>query len=231
MNDAGGKVSLTAMVSNRGAANGSVGGDSPRLANAQASRFELILPFLEPIRHLEDPGISEIMVNGGRRVFIERDGLLQEAPGIVIEERQLLTGLKIIARSLGDEISEEKPILDSRLPDGSRVAAVLPPCSVDGISLTIRKFDTRHFTMDDLIERGSVPRQAAEILRDRIARRQNILISGGTGTGKTTLLGILAAAIPDGDRIVMIEDTAEIHVAKPNLVRFEARQAQRCGAP
>src|SRR6185437_11985943 len=94
-------------------------------------RFELILPFLEPIRRLiEDEAISEIMVNGGRRVFIEQDGVLQEVPGIVIEERQLLTGLKIIARSLGDEISEEKPILDSRLPDGSRVAAVLPPCSV-----------------------------------------------------------------------------------------------------
>ncbi|MGH9418021.1 MAG: CpaF family protein [Terriglobales bacterium] len=218
---------MPAMVPNRVATNGTVGADSPRVADAQASRFGLILPFLEPIRHLiEDDGISEIMVNGGRRVFIERDGLLQEAPGIVIEERQLLTGLKIIARSLGDEISEEKPILDSRLPDGSRVAAVLPPCSVDGISLTIRKFDTRHFTMADLIERGSVPRQAADLLRDRIARRQNILISGGTGTGKTTLLGILAAAIPDDDRIVLIEDTAEIHAAKPNLVRFEARREQ-----
>lgn len=191
----------------------------------QLDRFELILPFLAPIRQLiEDDGISEIMVNGGRRVFIERDGVLQEVPGTVIEERQLLTGLKIIARSLGDEISEEKPILDSRLPDGSRVAAVLPPCSVDGITLTIRKFDARRFTMDDLIERGSVTPAAAALLQERIAQRQNILISGGTGTGKTTLLGILAAAIPDGDRIVLIEDTAEIHAAKPNLVRFEARR-------
>jgi len=232
MKDVGGISHLTALESNPAAATGSGGGDSPRVADAQASRFDLILPFLEPIRHLiEDNGISEIMVNGGRRVFIERDGILQEAPGIVIEERQLLTGLKIIARSLGGEISEEQPILDSRLPDGSRVAAVLPPCSVDGISLTIRKFDTRHFTMDNLIERGSLPRQAADLLRERIARRQNILISGGTSTGKTTLLGILAAAIPDGDRVVLIEDTAEIHAAKPNLVRFEARQAQRCGAP
>src|SRR6185437_8987246 len=192
---------------------------------AQLDRFSLILPFLEPIRHLiEDDGISEIMVNGGRRVFIERDGLLQEAPGIVIEERQLLTGLKIIARSLGDEISEEKPILDSRLPDGSRVAAVLPPCSVDGITLTIRKFDARRFTMDDLIARGSVAPVAAELLQARIAQRHNILISGGTGTGKTTLLGILAAAIPEDERIVLIEDTAEIHVVKPNLVRLEARR-------
>lgn len=194
-------------------------------AATQSERFELILPFLQPIRHLiEDDGISEIMVNGTRRVFIERDGVLQEVPGIEIEERQLLTGLKIIARSLGDEISEAKPILDSRLPDGSRVAAVLPPCSVDGIALTIRKFDARRFTMDDLIKRGSVTTEAAALLRERIAQRQNTLISGGTGTGKTTLLGILAGAIPDSDRIVLIEDTAEIHVSKPNLVRFEARR-------
>lgn len=191
----------------------------------QSERFELILPFLEPIRHLiQDEGISEIMVNGSRRVFIERDGEMHEVPGVILEERQLLTGLKIIARSLGDEISDEKPILDSRLPDGSRVAAVLPPCSVDGIALTIRKFDARRFTMGNLIERGSVTREAAALLQERIARRQNILISGGTGTGKTTLLGILAGAIPDGDRIVLIEDTAEIHVSKPNLVRFEARR-------
>lgn len=191
----------------------------------QHDRFELILPFLEPIRDLiEDEDISEIMVNGGQRVFIERDGVLQEVPGVEIEERQLLTGLKIIARSLGDEISEEKPILDSRLPDGSRVAAVLPPCSVDGITLTIRKFDARHFTMADLVARGSVTKAAAELLQERIVQRQNILISGGTGTGKTTLLGILVAAIPGDDRIVLIEDTAEIHAAKPHLVRFEARR-------
>ncbi len=194
---------------------------------AQPDRFSLILPFLAPIRHLiEDGGISEIMVNAGRRVFIEREGEIQEVADIAMDERQLLTGLKIIARSLGDEISDEKPILDSRLPDGSRVAAVLPPCSVDGISLTIRKFDARRFTMTDLIERGSVTKAAAELLQERIAGRQNILISGGTGTGKTTLLGILAASIPDCDRLVLIEDTAEILVAKPNLVRFEARRAQ-----
>src|SRR6185437_15421203 len=127
-----------------------------------------------------------------------------EVHGLSIGEKCLMVAVKNIARRLGDDISEAKPILDSRLPDGSRVAAVLPPCSVDGIALTIRKFDARRFTMNDLIERGSVAPVAAELLQARIAKRQNILISGGTGTGKTTLLGILAAAIPEDERIVLI---------------------------
>lgn len=193
----------------------------------QSGSFDLILPFLAPIRHLiEDATISEIMIVGGRRVFIERDGLVSEVPGIAVDERQLLTGIKIIARSLGDEISDAKPILDSRLPDGSRVAAMLPPCSVDGITLTIRKFENWRITLEGLIETGFITLSGIETLRDRIARRQNILISGGTGTGKTTLLGILAGLIPDDDRIILIEDTAEIQLSKPNLVRFEARHVQ-----
>ena len=215
-----------------GGANNGGNGGSTRIAHAPASRFDLILPFLEPIRRLiEDPTISEIMVNAGRRVFIERDGRLSPVPEIVLDERQLLTGIKIIARTLGDEISDEKPVLDSRLPDGSRVAAVLPPCSVDGITLAIRKFDSRHFTMADLVARGTVSEEVANLLESRISARRNLLISGGTGTGKTTLLGILAGFIPDAERIVLIEDTAEIHLAKPNLVRLEARQAQPSGAP
>ena len=198
----------------------------------ESGTFDLILPFLAPIRHLiEDATVSEIMVVAGRRVFIERDGLVSPVPNITIDERQLLTGIKIIAHSLGDEISDAKPILDSRLPDGSRVAAMLPPCSVDGITLTIRKFENWRITLEGLIETGFITVPGIEVLRDRIARRQNILISGGTGTGKTTLLGILAGLIPDDDRIILIEDTAEIQLSKPNLVRFEARHAQPGAAP
>ncbi len=193
----------------------------------ESGSFDLILPFLAPIRHLiEDATISEIMVVAGRRVFIERDGLVSPVPNITVDERQLLTGIKIIARSLGDEISDAKPILDSRLPDGSRVAAMLPPCSVDGITLTIRKFESWRMTLEGLIETGFITVSGIEVLRDRIASRQNILISGGTGTGKTTLLGILAGLIPNDDRIILIEDTAEIQLSKLNLVRFEARHAQ-----
>lgn len=190
-------------------------------------QFETILPFLRPIEHLIlDPDISEIMVNAGSQIFIERCGKLKQVPGITISEQALNAAVRNIARRLGDDISEEKPILDSRLPDGSRVAAVLPPCSIDGITLTIRKFNTRHFTMADLIENGTLAADAAELLREKVTNRQNILISGGTGSGKTTLLNILADSIPDDERILLIEDTAELNIRKRNLVRFETRREQ-----
>src|SRR5437879_8139451 len=142
-------------------------------------QFETILPFLKPIEHLIlDSYISEIMVNAGSQIFIEKHGQLAPVPGITISEQALCAAVKNIARRLGDDISEEKPILDSRLPDGSRVAAVLPPCSIDGITLTIRKFNTRHFTMADLLENGTLDANTAEVLREKGANRQNILISG-----------------------------------------------------
>jgi pilus assembly protein CpaF len=190
-------------------------------------QFETILPFLRPIEHLTlDPDISEIMVNAGSQIFIEKRGQLTQVPGITISEQALNAAVRNIARRLGDDISEEKPILDSRLPDGSRVAAVLPPCSIDGITLTIRKFNTRHFTMAELIENGTLSEQTAELLRERVGNRQNIIISGGTGSGKTTLLNILADSIPDDERILLIEDTAELNIRKSNLVRFETRREQ-----
>src|SRR5216684_2557191 len=127
---------------------------------------------------------------------------------------------------LDPDISEIKPILDSRLPDGSRVAAVLPPCSIDGITLTIRKFNTRHFKIADLIANGTLSANTADFLREKVVNCQNILISGGTGTGKTTLLNILADFIPDDERILLIEDTAELNIRKSNLVRFETRREQ-----
>jgi pilus assembly protein CpaF len=189
--------------------------------------FETILPFLRPIEHLIlDPDISEIMVNAGSQIFIEKHGVLTPVPGITISEQALCAAVKNIARRLGDDISEEKPILDSRLPDGSRVAAVLPPCSINGITLTIRKFNTRHFAMADLIENRTLSVDTAEFLREKVTNRQNILISGGTGSGKTTLLNILADSIPDDERILLIEDTAELNIRKSNLVRFETRREQ-----
>lgn len=195
------------------------------MATQGTSRFDLILPFLAPLRQLiESPEVSEILVNGGNRVFAEREGRLYRISGIDLDPKQLLTGIKIIARSLGDEISEEKPVLDSRLPDGSRVAAVLPPCSVDGITLAIRKFNCQRWTLRDLMARGSIPENIGTLLTDQVARRRNILISGGTGSGKTTLLGLLAGLIPDEERIVLVEDTAEISLDKPDLVRLEARR-------
>ena len=189
--------------------------------------FEMILPFLKPIQaYIQDPDVSEIMVNGPEQVFIERGGYLEAIPGITLNDKSLMVAVKNIARRLGDDISEEKPILDSRLPDGSRVAAVIPPCSLKGVALTIRKFNARRFGIDDLIRIGTLTNNLAQRLGAAVRTRQNILISGGTGTGKTTLLNILANFIPDQERVLVIEDTAEIQINTPNLVRFEARRAQ-----
>ncbi len=189
--------------------------------------FRLILPYLRPIENLIlDPEISEIMLNSPTEIFIEKEGVIEKVQGVTISTDQLRVAVQNIARSLGDDISEEKPILDSRLPDGSRIAAVLPPLSIHGITLTIRKFNARSFTIDDLIRIGTITEATATYLRKAIINRKNILISGGTGTGKTTLLNILADFIPEEDRLLVIEDTAEIHIRKPNLVRFEARRQQ-----
>jgi len=189
--------------------------------------FELILPFLKPIEHLVlDDSVSEIMVNGPDRVFIERAGFLERIEGVSLSDKSLLVAVKNIARRLGNDISEAKPILDSRLPDGSRVSVVIPPCSLGGVTLTIRKFNTRHFEMEDLIRVGTLDRALANRLEDYVLQRKNILIAGGTGTGKSTLAGLLARFIPEEERILLIEDTAELHLRQPNLVRFEARQAQ-----
>jgi len=189
--------------------------------------FETILPFLRPIEHLIlDESVSEVMVNGSDRVFIERDGFVQQVPGIFLEERSLKVAVKNIARRLGDDISESKPILDSRLPDGSRVAAVIPPCSLTGVTLTIRKFNSRHFEIEDLIRSGTLNRALANRLEDYLLQRRNLLISGGTGSGKTSLLTALGKFIPADERILLIEDTAEIQLAHEIMVRFEARREQ-----
>src|ERR1700738_4876792 len=129
--------------------------------------FEMILPFLKPIEHLIlDESISEVMVNGPDRIFIEKSGFLEPVKGLSLGERSLLVAVKNIARRLGDDISEAKPILDSRLPDGSRVAAVIPPCSIRGVALTIRKFSSHRFKMENLVEVGTVPTELAEQLRE-----------------------------------------------------------------
>jgi pilus assembly protein CpaF len=189
--------------------------------------FELILPFLRPIEYLIlDTEISEIMVNGSGRIFVERHGDLAEIANVRLTEKNLQVAVRNIARSLGDEINEAQPLLDSRLPDGSRVAAVIPPCSIGGTTLTIRKFHSYRFTAEELVRIGSLTPALLDQLQTAIENRENILISGGTGTGKTTLLDAVANFIGDRERIVVIEDTAEIQVDKPNLVRFEARREQ-----
>ncbi len=139
--------------------------------------FETILPFLKPIEHLIlDDSISEIMVNGPDRVFFERKGFMERASGISLGERSLTVAVKNIARRLGDDISEAKPILDSRLPDGSRVAVVIPPCSLGGVTLTIRKFNARRFELEDLIGVQTLDRHLANRARRLCARAPQHLI-------------------------------------------------------
>jgi pilus assembly protein CpaF len=195
--------------------------------------LDLILPFLRPIEPLiKDPDVAEIMVNGSRRVFVERRGRLTEVAGVAMEERNLRVAVQNIARALGDDVGETKPILDARLPDGSRVAAVLPPCSVGGTTVTIRKFQSRFFTSEELVKSGTLPREVLAHLWAAINRQQTILISGGTSTGKTTLLNAIAAAcLPVEDRVLLIEDTSELQIDRPNLVRLEARREQPDAPP
>jgi pilus assembly protein CpaF len=191
------------------------------------SSLDRILPFLRPIEDLlRDPSITEVMVNrGGRRVFVERAGAVELVSDRTLEERNLTVAIKNIARACGDEISEVQPSLDARLEDGSRVAAMFPPCSVDGPTLTVRKF-TQRYSLQGLVDRGAITAAFAHALTEAVRCRRNVLISGGTGTGKTTLLNALASTIPAEDRVVLIEETSEIQLAQPNLVRFEARRPQ-----
>lgn len=189
--------------------------------------FGTILPFLKPIEHLIlDDSISEVMINGPDHIFIEKAGFIEAVQGVSLGEKSLMVAVKNIARRLGDDISESKPILDSRLPDGSRVAAVIPPCSVNGVTLTIRKFNSRRFGMEDLVQAGTLERWLANQLEGYVLAQKNILITGSTGSGKTSMLNVLGKFIPTDERILLIEDTSEIHMCQDNLVRFEARQPQ-----
>jgi len=193
-------------------------------ANAAWSR---IIPFLRPIEPLlRDAEVSDIMVNGEQAVFFEKHGIIYPFPDVTIREQSLQVAARNIARALGDEIGEERPILDSRLPDGSRVAIVLAPVSVNGTTITIRKFQNKRYHADELVRTGTLSPELLALLREAVQVRRNIVISGGTGTGKTTLLNALAAFIPDEERVVVIEDTSEIQIEKPNVVRLEAREEQ-----
>jgi len=192
------------------------------------SGFEIILPFVRPIEALlADSDISEIMVNGSGQVFVERAGLIEAVPDVLLTEARRQTAVRHIARVLNaDDINERSPMLDARLPDGSRVAAVLYPTSVSGTIISFRKFGARAFLPEDLVRIGSLSAPVLEQLREAIQARQTILISGGTGTGKTTLLNALGSFLPSRERIILIEDTAEISINSPNLISLEARRAQ-----
>jgi pilus assembly protein CpaF len=186
--------------------------------------FDLILPFLRPIEPLLlDENISEIMGNPDASWWYERDGIIYQEASISFDAGKLRTGLEVIANNLGKKLDEDNPLLHAQLPDGSRLAAVIPPVVRPAPALVIRKFTSRHYAIDDLIARGTLTRPLAEFLEEQIRNGKTLLISGGTGSGKTTLLRILANAIPDHERIVVIEDTSELDIQKPNILATECQ--------
>ena len=184
----------------------------------------LILPFFRSMgldQYLLDPDVSELMITNGL-VFVEYAGKVTEVEGIRIDERKVRAGVEVIGRSIGDEIDDyHKPWLDARLPDGSRVAATYPPISPAGVVLTIRKF-LRHFTTDELLARGALSEEALTLILQAVQSRKNILVSGGTSTGKTTMTNAFIRHIPAHERIVVIEKPVEMKLDQRNSPRLEA---------
>ena len=178
---------------------------------------------LEPL--LKDPTITDILVNGYSRVFVERFGVLEASPVRFKDEKHLIRIIQKIVSAVGRRIDESSPLVDARLADGSRVNAIVPPLSLDGSSLSIRKFAKVPISMERLIEIGSIPIQVAEVLKAVVSSRRNVLISGGTGSGKTTLLNAMSAYVDNRERIVTIEDSAELQLQQEHVVRLETRPA------
>ncbi len=175
--------------------------------------------------YLQDPSVSEIMVNGKESIYIEREGKLLLSNIAFLSEDTLRATIDRIVSRVNRRIDESSPFVDARLEDGSRVNAIIPPVCLSGPCLTIRKFRKEPYSMEELIRIGSLSDKVADYLREAVARRMNIIISGGTGSGKTTLLNALSQFVPDGERILTIEDAAEIRLMKPHVVRLEARPA------
>jgi pilus assembly protein CpaF len=174
-------------------------------------------------RPLADDSVTEIMVNGAHDVWVERGGRLYETPVRFIDDSHVRRIVNKIVAQVGRRIDESSPMVDARLPDGSRVNAVIPPLSLSGPLVTIRKFSRRRLMLDDLVGLGTLSETTVDFLERCVRAELNVLISGGTGTGKTTLLNAVSTAIPDSDRIVTIEDAAELQLNQRHVLRLEAR--------
>ena len=174
---------------------------------------------------LRSSRVSEIMINGPDHVFVESKGKIFESGIRFFSEQHLLSIIQRIVEPLGRHVDEASPMVDARLPDGSRVNAIIPPLALQGASVTIRKFSEKKLTTDDLIKFGSMTPEMALFLEEAVRSRQNILVTGGTGSGKTTLLNVLSLFIPKGERVITVEDSAELKLDHPNLVSLEARPA------
>lgn len=178
---------------------------------------------IEPL--LSDPTVTEVMVNGPDAIYIERDGLIEQVDATFTDDEQLLRTIEKIVSRVGRRVDESQPMVDARLPDGSRVNAIIPPLAVDGAALTIRKFAADPYRVEDLVAFGTMTSDVADFLSLCVEGKLNIIVSGGTGAGKTTLLNVLSTFIPENERIVTIEDAAELQLDQGHVIRLEARPA------
>jgi pilus assembly protein CpaF len=186
--------------------------------------------FLEPIlSYLDDPSVSEVMINGPDVIYVERRGQLSRVDARFSSQEALLSALRNIAQFVGRPLDSYHPILEGRLPDGSRIEALLPPISPDGPSVAIRRFSKDTLTIDKLLSFGSLTPDSAQMLAALVAAKQNIIVSGGTGSGKTSLLNCLSSFIPEGDRVVVIEDARELQLQQAHVVQLEGRPADARG--
>jgi len=191
---------------------------------------ETILEFFAPVRvFLDDPAVSEIMINGPDQIYIERKGMLELTSAKFESRESLMAALRNLSQYVGKHLSVERPILEGRFPDGSRVEALIPPVAPDGPSVSIRRFFKETLTMQRLVEFGSMTPVAAASLEAFVVSKANLLVAGGTGSGKTSMLNALSGFIPDGERVVVIEDSREVQFQKPHVVQLEARPADRKG--
>jgi pilus assembly protein CpaF len=185
---------------------------------------ETLLSFLAPVRrYLEDKSVSEVMINGSQAIYVERKGKLWRVRETFPSEESLLAALRNIAQYAGKQVDELHPILEGRLPDGSRVQAVIPPVAFGGISIAIRRFSASLYTMPSLIELGALTADAAQTLEALVFAKLNVLVAGGTGSGKTSMLNTLSRAIPTDERVVVIEDSKEVQLQQEHVVYMEAR--------
>lgn len=181
--------------------------------------------FLGPIKDLlEDEGVSEIMINGAHEIFVERKGLVYKVENQFPTEDSLISAMRAIAQSVGRVVDSDNPRLDARLPDGSRIAVVLPPMAKNGTTVAIRKFSKDDLTLQDLINFGSLSKMGARFLDICVHLGKNIIVSGGTGSGKTTMLNVLGGRIPKTQRLLIIEDASELQVEAEHVVQFETRK-------
>jgi pilus assembly protein CpaF len=191
---------------------------------------ETLLGFLEPVRQfLDDPSVSEIMINGPSLVFIERRGQLEATSARFANKEAVMCALRNAAQFVGKHVDELNPILEARLPDGSRLQAVIPPAAPDGPYVSIRRFSKDSFSLARLLDLGTFSQEALDTLDALVVSKLNVMIAGGTGSGKTSLLNAFTQLIPRGERIAVIEDSKEVQVQHPHVVQLEARPADAHG--